>query len=72
MPCTDAVHQFLPLAAKLLAALPDTLLFFNHAGVHGDVGAAAGGIGAIGLSARRRAYADVGARFGISLPRSAN
>jgi len=67
-----AVHrresiQFLPLAAKLLAALPDTLLFFNHAG------------GSMVMSALLQAasaqpdyphaavpYADVGARFGIS------
>jgi hypothetical protein len=67
-----AVHrrasmQFLPLAAKILAALPDTLLFFNHAG------------GSMVMSALLQAalaqpdaphaavpYADLGARFGIS------
>jgi DNA-binding transcriptional ArsR family regulator len=67
-----AVHrresiQFLPLAAKLLAVFPDTLLFFNHAG------------GSMVMSALLQAasaqsdyphaavpYGDAGARFGIS------
>jgi DNA-binding transcriptional ArsR family regulator len=67
-----AVHRresmrFLPLAAKILMSLPDTLLFFNHAG------------GSMVMSALLQAassqqdyphaavpYADVGARFGIS------
>jgi hypothetical protein len=67
-----AVHrrvslQFLPLAAKLLASLPDTMLFFNHAG--GSMVIAALLQTALAQPDHPRAavpYADVGARFGVS------
>ena len=74
-----AVHrrepiQFLPLAAKLLAALPDTLLFFNHARLCSMVMSALLQAASAQSDYPHAAvpYADVGARFGISRTQSAN